>query len=58
MNPVLVPFSDDNHGEESVENVNSRWVHDILPYAHTSVDYLRPHGDVEILSNSHYGISK
>ena len=28
VNTVLVPFSDDGRGEESVEDMNRRWVHD------------------------------
>jgi len=41
---VLVPFSDDDRGEESVEDVNRRWVHDILPYADVPYDVVSQMG--------------
>ena len=44
---VLVPFSDDGHGdrgEESVEDLNRRWVHDILPHANVLHDVVSQMG--------------
>ena len=44
VNMVLVPFSNDGRGEESVKDVNRRWVHDVLPYADVPYDVVSQMG--------------